>query len=147
MGRCGENVLETRSKISSKGLHHGCCFQGNIPNLSEHPSGRAETYSEPSQTCKMELFAKTIHDFLAVNFYCKKLDLRCLTGFNIHICFVEYVWKTVLCLFLILCKTVIYWSFDKFFSIHHSFKQFCLARKTNLIVKYYDLRWNILQKP
>ena len=37
------------------------------------------TYSEPCEISKMELFAKLI------NFYCKKLHLRFLTGFSLWV--------------------------------------------------------------
>ena len=39
----------------------------------------SEAHTEPSQTSKMELFTKTVNGF--VNSFCKKLHLRCLTGF------------------------------------------------------------------
>ena len=50
------------------------------------------------------------------------------------------------CLFLIPCKCVTYWNFDDIFSMRHCFKQFRLARKKNLIVKYYDLGWKHFAK-
>ena len=37
------------------------------------------TYSEPCEISKMEVFAKVI------NFYCKKLHLRFLTGFSLWV--------------------------------------------------------------
>ena len=44
--------------------------------------GSPEVYSEPSQTSKMELFAKTINGFQPSTIFAKlKLDLRCLSGF------------------------------------------------------------------
>ena len=41
---------------------------------------KLETYSDPSQTSKMALFAKIVNG-LAVHYFREKLHLRCLTGF------------------------------------------------------------------
>ena len=79
-----------------------------------------EAYSEPCKTSKMEVFAKIVNDFLfwlflqkssildvwedsefaseASNFLRKKLHLRCVTGFWIHL-WINYFHKTVPYLF------------------------------------------------
>ena len=40
-----------------------------------------EVHSELCQTSKMECFYKNIKELLAVDYLCKTLHLRCLTGF------------------------------------------------------------------
>ena len=46
---------------------------------------KAETYSEPCQTNKMDHFAKKSQRLLVVNYFCKTLHLRCLRRFWIHL--------------------------------------------------------------
>ena len=45
----------------------------------------SETYLEPCQTSKMELFAKIINGFLVVDCIRKTPHLRCLAGFGIRL--------------------------------------------------------------
>ena len=40
----------------------------------------AEVYSEHSQTSEMEFFCKNSRLLSTVNYFCRKLHLRCLTG-------------------------------------------------------------------
>ena len=49
---------------------------------SENAIKFAEAYSEPCQTSKIELFAKIVDGFLAINYFFKTHHLRCLTGFG-----------------------------------------------------------------
>ena len=43
--------------------------------------GRSEeVYSEPSQTSKMDRFAKIVNRFQPLSIFCKTLHRRCLTG-------------------------------------------------------------------
>ena len=40
-----------------------------------------EAYLEPRRTSKIELFCENSEKIAAVNYFCKKLPHRCLTGF------------------------------------------------------------------
>ena len=62
-----EDFLKTTRHLSAEMLLCGNCQL-------------AKTYSEPCQTPKMEHFSKIVNS-LAVNYFSKKIDLRCLTGF------------------------------------------------------------------
>ena len=43
-----------------------------------------EAYSEPSQTCEMEILTTTVNDCKPLTIFTNKLHLTCLTGFSIH---------------------------------------------------------------
>ena len=55
-------------------------------------SSKSEVYSEPCQTSQMEHFAKNCQRLKVVNYFCKTLRLRCLTGFWIRH-FKYLLWK------------------------------------------------------
>ena len=55
-------------------------------------SSKSEVYSEPCQTTQMEHFAKNCQRLKVVNYFCKTLRLRCLTGFWIRH-FKYLLWK------------------------------------------------------
>ena len=40
----------------------------------------SETYSEPSETSKMELFGKIVDCYLTVDYFCKTVHIICFTG-------------------------------------------------------------------
>ena len=47
---------------------------------------KAEAYSEPCQTSKIEIFAKIVNSLKPLTIFTEKLDLRCLTGISIRLC-------------------------------------------------------------
>ena len=65
----------------------------------------ATAYSEPCQKFKMELFAKIVHDWKSLTIF-TKLQLRCLAGLWIRLCWIQgkvlahvcYMLKYITCL-------------------------------------------------
>ena len=45
-----------------------------------------KAYSEPSQKYELELSEKLINSWKPFNYFLKKLYLRCMSGFWIHLC-------------------------------------------------------------
>ena len=72
-------TVKKRKKQFSKQLLHKL----QLTLMSPTPT---ETYSEPCQESKMELFLKIDNGFQALDFFCKKPRLTCLTKLSIHPC-------------------------------------------------------------
>lgn len=72
-------TVKKRKKKFSKQLLHKL----QLTLMSPTPT---ETYSEPCQEPKMEFFLKIDNGFQALDLFCKKPRLRCLTKLSIHLC-------------------------------------------------------------
>ena len=64
------NILSIFCQLENSCFHFLSCLKSHV-----------EACSEPCQTSKMKLLPKTVHNFLAVKLFYKKLRLRYLTGF------------------------------------------------------------------
>ena len=87
---CWLPILFMCSKIDLDYLSKSCgnnfreIFQEKLQRSSKKCLNTRDVYSKISETSKMKVFAKTINSFQT--FFAKRLYLRCLTRFWMHLC-------------------------------------------------------------